>query len=117
MFASADITKGQGVVQQQCSACHTLAKGAAAGVGPNLYGIVGAKMFAQAGFTYSAAVKSKAGGAWTPDTLSAWLQDPNGFAPGTAMSYPGVKKDQTRADVIAWLNSNSDHPVKLPGAK
>jgi cytochrome c len=117
MFASADITKGQGVVQQQCSACHMLAKGAAAGVGPNLYGIVGAKMFAQAGFTYSAAVKSKAGGAWTPDTLSAWLQDPNGFAPGTAMSYPGVKKDQTRADVIAWLNSNSDHPVKLPGAK
>jgi cytochrome c2 len=33
------------------------------------------------------------------------------------MSYAGVKNDQTRADVIAWLNKNSDSPVKLPGTK
>jgi cytochrome c2 len=30
------------------------------------------------------------------------------------MSYAGIKNDQTRADVIAWLNKNSDSPVKLP---
>jgi cytochrome c len=117
MFASADLDKGQAVVQQQCSACHSVTKGGAAGVGPNLYGIVGAKMFAQAGFSYSDAVKAKANGTWTPDTLSDWLRDPQGFAPGTAMSYAGVKNDQTRADVIAWLNKNSDSPVKLPGTK
>jgi cytochrome c len=117
MFASADISKGQALVQQQCSACHSLTKGGAAGVGPNLYGIVGAKMFSQAGFSYSAAAKSKAGGTWTADTMSDWLVDPASFAAGTAMSYPGIKKDQTRADVIAYLNSNSDKPTKLPGAK
>jgi cytochrome c len=117
LFAAADISKGQALVQQQCAACHSFAKGGAAGVGPNLYGILGAKMFSQAGFTYSAAVRSKAGGTWTPDTMSAWLLDPAGFAPGTAMSYPGVKKDASRADVIAYLNSNSDKPVKLPGTK
>jgi cytochrome c len=117
LFASADPTKGQALVQQQCSACHTLTKGGAAGVGPNLYGIVGAKMFAQAGFGYSAAVKAKAGGTWTADTLSDWLKDPQAFAAGTAMSYPGVKNDQTRADVIAYLNKNGDSPIKLPGAK
>jgi len=117
LFAGADIAKGQALVSQQCAACHTLSKGGAAGVGPNLYGIVGAKMFAQAGFGYSDAAKSKAGGTWTPDTLSAWLADPQSFAPGTAMSYPGVKNDQTRADVIAYLNKNADNPVKLPGTK
>jgi len=117
LFASADLSKGQAVVQQQCSACHTLNKGGAAGVGPNLYGIVGAKTFSQSGFSYSDAVKAKAGGAWTPDSLSDWLADPQSYAPGTAMSYPGVKNDQTRADVIAYLNKNSDSPVKLPGAK
>jgi cytochrome c len=117
MFASADISKGQALVQQQCSACHSLTKGGAAGVGPNLYGIVGAKMFSQAGFSYSAAAKSKAGGTWTADTMSDWLVDPASFAAGTAMSYPGIKKDQTRADVIAYLNNNSDKPTKLPGAK
>jgi cytochrome c len=117
LFASADPAKGEALVQQQCASCHSFNKGGAAGVGPNLYGIVGAKMFAQAGFTYSAAATAKAGGTWTPDTLSAWLVDPNGFAPGTAMSYPGIKKDQARADVIAYLDKNSDSPVKLPGAK
>jgi cytochrome c len=117
MFASADVTKGQALVQQQCAACHTLNKGGASGVGPNLYGIVGAKMFAQAGFNYSAAVKAKANGTWNADNLSGWLQDPQTFAAGTMMSYPGVKNEQTRADVIAYLNKNGDSPIKLPGAK
>jgi cytochrome c len=117
LFALADPAKGEAVVSQQCSACHSLNKGGAAGVGPNLYGIVGAKMFAQAGFSYSDAAKAKATGTWTPDVISDWLKDPNGFAPGTAMSYTGIKNDQTRADVIAYLNKNSDAPVKLPGAK
>jgi len=117
LFASADVAKGQALVEQQCSACHSFTKGGAAGVGPNLYGIVGAQMFSQVGFSYSAAVKGKAGGVWTPDTMSAWLQNPMGFAPGTMMGYPGVKNDQARANVIAYLNSNSDKPVKLPGTK
>jgi cytochrome c len=114
LFAAADVSKGNAVVQQQCSACHTLTKGGAAGVGPNLYGIVGAPAFSQAGFSYSGAVKAKAGAAWTPDSLSAWLTDPQTYAPGTAMSFAGLKNDQTRADVIAWLNQNSDQPAKLP---
>ena len=117
LFASADLNKGQAVAQQQCSSCHTLNKGGAAGVGPNLYGIVGAKMFAQPGFSYSAAAKAKAGGNWTPVELSAWLTDPQHFASGTLMAFAGIHNDQTRADVIAWLNKNGDQPVALPGAK
>jgi cytochrome c len=115
MFAKADIAKGQALVSQQCSACHSLGKGGAAGVGPNLYGVVGSKMFASAGFSYSAAAKAKANGNWNADNMSDWLLSPAGFAPGTAMGYPGIKNDQTRADVIAYLNKNSDSPTKLPG--
>jgi cytochrome c len=114
LFASADVSKGQAMVAQQCSACHSLTKGGAAGVGPNLYGIVGAKAFSQAGFSYSSAVSAKAGAVWTPDSLSDWLENPQTYAPGTAMSYAGIKNDQTRADVIAYLNQNSDKPGKLP---
>ncbi|HQT38923.1 MAG TPA: c-type cytochrome [Acidocella sp.] len=115
MFAKADLSKGEAFVQQQCSACHSLNKGGANGVGPNLYGIVGGKMFAAAGFNYSDAVKSKAGGTWTADSMSDWLLSPSSFANGTMMGYPGIKNDQTRADVIAYLNKNSDSPIKLPG--
>ncbi|MCB5945888.1 cytochrome c family protein [Acidocella sp. KAb 2-4] len=114
LLASADIAKGQAVFQQQCSACHTIAKGGPNGVGPNLYGIVGAKSFSAAGFTYSSAVQAKAGQPWSPDSLSDWLKAPNSFASGTAMSFAGIKNDQTRADVIAYLNKNADSPAKLP---
>ncbi|MDD2706212.1 MAG: cytochrome c family protein [Acidocella sp.] len=114
LFASVDIAKGQALVQQQCAACHTLAKGGANGMGPNLYGIVGAKAFSAPGFSYSDAVKAKSGTPWTADALSAWLQSPATYAPGTRMFYPGIKNDQTRADVIAYLNKNSDNPAKLP---
>ena len=114
LFASADLTKGQAVFQQECSACHSIAKGGHSGFGPNLYGIVGAKAFSVAGFTYSSAVQTKAGQPWTPDALSDWLKAPNSYAPGTAMSFAGIKNDQTRADVIAYLNKNSDSPAKLP---
>jgi cytochrome c len=117
MFANADIAKGQALVNEQCSSCHTLNKGGAVLVGPNLYGIVGAPMFGKSGFSYSSAATSKAKGNWDADSLSAWLVDPQGFAPGTAMAYPGVKNEQTRADVIAYLNKNSDSPTKLPGTK
>ena len=114
LFASADVSKGQAVFTQQCAACHNDAPGAAAGIGPNLYGIVGAKSFSSPGYDYSDAVKAKAGAPWTPSLLSTWLQDPAAYAAGTKMSYAGLKNDQTRADVIAYLDKNAASPAKLP---
>ncbi len=114
LFATADEAKGQAVFAQQCAACHTITKGGADGVGPNLYGIVGRKAFSAPGYDYSDAVKVKAGQPWTADSLSAWLTDPAAYAPGTNMSYAGLHNDQTRADVILYLNKNSDSPAKLP---
>ncbi len=114
LLTKADPAKGQAVAQQECSACHTFTKGGANGIGPNLYGIVGDKAFSRPGFSYSGAVKAKAGQPWTPARLSAWLKAPNSYAPGTAMSFAGIKNDQTRADVIAYLNQNAATPAKLP---
>jgi cytochrome c len=114
-FAHVDLAKGQALVQAQCASCHSFTKGGPTLVGPNLYGIVGAKMFSHPGFNYSAAVKAKAGGTWTPQEMSDWLKSPMTFAPGTMMAYPGIKNDQTRADVIAYLNKNSASPIKLTG--
>jgi len=114
LFAGADAAKGASVFQEECAACHTVTKGGADGIGPNLYGIVGTKAFSHPGFDYSDAVKSKAGTPWTGDTLSAWLQDPAAYAPGTHMGFGGLHNDQTRADVIVYLDKNAATPVKLP---
>jgi cytochrome c len=116
LLAKADVAKGQAFVQQQCSACHTVDNGGANGVGPNLYGVLGAPMFAHSGFTFSAAVKSKAGGSWDFDKMNQWLYAPNDFAPGTGMSYAGIHNTQTRADVIAYLRTLSTRPLPLPTA-
>lgn len=56
------------------------------------------------------------GGTWTFDDLNKFLTNPKGFIPGTAMGFAGVPKDSERADIIAYLNSNSDHPAPVPTA-
>lgn len=113
LYASAVITKGQSFFEQQCSACHSINKGGAAGVGPNLYGVMQGKMFAHPGYDFSSAAKKIASGSWTPHAMNQWLYDPMKDAPGTRMGYPGIKNNQVRADVIAYLNAQSDAPAAL----
>ena len=91
-------------------------KGGPNRVGPNLYGVVGEKRGeGRGGFNFSAAMKAK-GGTWTFDDLNKFIASPKGFIPGTAMGFAGIPKDSERADVIAYLNSLSEHPQPLPTA-
>ncbi|GAA5266224.1 cytochrome c [Acidiphilium sp. MT5] len=113
LYASAVISKGQSFFEQQCSACHSINKGGAAGVGPNLYGVLQGPMFAHPGYSFSGAVKKIAAGNWTPHKMNDWLYNPMKDAPGTRMGYPGIKNNQVRADVIAYLNAQSDKPDTL----
>ena len=114
LYATASVSKGKSFFEQQCAACHSANKGGANGVGPNLYGVLQDKMFAKSGYSFSGAAKKAAQGNWTPHEMNEWLYDPQKAVPGTRMGYPGIKNNQTRADVIAYLNSLSDHPAKLP---
>jgi cytochrome c len=100
-------------VANACKACHTFGKGEKNLIGPNLYGIVGAKIASHEGFTYSDALK-KLSGEWSFDELNKWLDGPQKLAPGTKMTFAGVKDEQQRADVIAFLNSMADTPKPLP---
>ena len=92
-----------------------MAKGQGNKVGPDLYGIVGRAVASEAGFNYSAALKAK-GGTWTFDALDPWLANPRKDVPGTLMTFGGVPSQKQRADIIAYLNSNSDSPQPLPKA-
>ena len=64
-------------------------------------------------FNFSDAMKAK-GGTWTYDDLSAFLLNPKGFVPGTRMTFVGLKKDDERANVIAFLRAQADSPKPLP---
>jgi cytochrome c len=115
LLQTASVEKGKAAAKK-CQACHTFEKGGPNRVGPNLYGIVNDERGKdRGGFNFSAAMKSK-GGTWTFDELNKFLTNPKGYIPGTAMGFAGISKDSERADVIAFLNSNSDHPAPLPTA-
>ena len=100
-------------VFKKCKACHTTKSGGANKVGPNLWDVVGRSKAGVPGFAYSTALK-KLGGAWGYEDLDAFLAKPKKYAPGTKMSFAGIKKAQGRAAVIAYLRSLAETPKPLP---
>jgi len=115
LIATADPAAGEAYTKKICVACHTFNQGGAAGVGPNLYGILGAPHGHMEGFTYSAALKGIKG-PWTYETLNDWLYKPAAYAPGTKMLFAGIPSNKDRANVIAYLRSLSPSPEALPPA-
>lgn len=116
LLAKADAKAGEAVFKK-CTACHDAAKGGPNKVGPNLYGLVDRPIATHEGFAYSAAMKDYSkGGAekWTFDHLNGFLHAPKKYMPGTAMGFAGIKKDEERANLIAYLATLADAPVPLP---
>ncbi|GGA46062.1 hypothetical protein GCM10011395_15380 [Sphingomonas psychrolutea] len=89
-----------------CKTCHAIEAGVNK-IGPSLHGVVGRKAGIIPGYTYSAANKNS-GITWTEEKLFQYLEGPQRIVPGTKMSFAGWPTDpQKRADVIAYLKSNS----------
>jgi cytochrome c len=112
LLASASVERGQ-TVSKKCSQCHTFEKGQPNRIGPNLWGIIGAKIAHAADFAYSTGFKEK-GGQWDYEKLNQYLHKPRNFIKDTKMSFVGLQSDQDRADVIAYLRTLSDSPEPLP---
>ncbi|HHZ08764.1 MAG TPA: cytochrome c family protein [Rhizobiales bacterium] len=118
LLASADATAGA-TVFKKCAACHTVEKGGANKVGPNLWGVVNRPVASHEGFAYSAAMKEFSQGGsvvWDYEHLSNFILSPKGLVKGTAMGFAGLKKADERANVIAYLRAQSDSPAPLPEA-
>ena len=101
LYAAADLAGGEKVFKK-CKACHKLEDGVNA-TGPSLYGIVD-RGIAAVDFKFSDALAA-VGGDWTPEVLSEFLKRPKDFAPGTKMTFSGIKSESDRANVIAYLAS------------
>ncbi len=115
LLAAANVEKGQRGFRK-CSACHKVDQGAAGGVGPNLYGIVGKAKGAVEGFAYSKALleAAESKGPWTYESLNEFLIKPKDYIPGTKMAFAGLKKETDRADMLAYLKSISPDAPDFP---
>jgi nitrite reductase (NO-forming) len=76
------------------------------GVGPSLAGIVGKKAASVQGYNYSSAMKSS-NLTWDAATLDVYLTDPQKTVPGNKMPFPGLKTDNERNSLIAFLKASS----------
>jgi cytochrome c len=102
LLASADIEKGKKAFSK-CKACHKLDDGAN-GTGPHLFNVVDRAIGSVDGFGYSGAVAGL-GGTWTAEALDGFLLNPKKYAPGTKMSFAGLRKETDRANLIAFLQT------------
>ena len=101
LFASASAEDGAKVFGK-CKACHKI-DGTNA-TGPHLDGVVNRKVDSVDGYSYSGALEEHFD-VWTPEHLFAFLENPKSEAPGTKMSFAGLKKGQDRANLIKYLES------------
>lgn len=105
-FAEGDPVKGEKSFKK-CLACHAVTADGASKAGPNLHDVVGRKTASLEGFSYSAVMQKMGaeGHIWTPEELELFLEAPKKMAPGTKMTFAGLKKPEERADVVAYLIS------------
>jgi len=87
----------------KCAACHSIKEGENK-IGPSLHGIVGRPSHSIESFSYSEPMKAY-NVTWDAPTLDHYLIDPRGTVPGTKMIFVGLKKDDERANVIAYLET------------
>lgn len=101
--AEGDPEKG-GKVFKKCAACHAVGEGAKNKVGPQLNGVVDRPWGAVEGYKYSKSlVEMGDGKVWDVESLDVYLTKPRDFIKKGKMAFAGLRKEQDRADVIAYL--------------
>jgi cytochrome c2 len=106
-LAAGDAAAGEKVFNK-CKACHTVEAGKNR-VGPSLHDIMGRAPGTVEGFNYSKAMEEfGADHVWDEETLSSYLESPRTVVKGTKMAFVGLKKEDERADVIAYLKQFSE---------
>lgn len=118
LLAASSASNGSRLIRS-CAACHSVDQGGPNKSGPPLYDIVGASIGGNATFAYSDVLSqmNQDGSVWTYEALNSFIGSPKGFAEGTKMTYPGMRKEQDRADLLAYLQSLSETPVDFPAAE
>jgi cytochrome c len=107
MGGPGDAVHGKALFTQHCAICHQPDKGGKNAIGPALYGAYGRAAGQAPEYAYSAGLKAS-GVVWTPDKLNQWVQKPSSLVPGVKMVLAPVSAPQDRADIIAFLKSESD---------
>jgi cytochrome c len=112
-IGTADPAKGQVIFVNKCVQCHHIEVKKGIKLGPNLWGVVGRQKASMQNFSYSETLKNW-GASWNYEDLNTFLWGPAITAPGVFMKFAGIEDEAERANLIAYLRTQSDEPEPLP---
>ncbi|MFN4202921.1 MAG: c-type cytochrome [Tabrizicola sp.] len=102
-FERVKVEAGQTLFEASCRRCHAT-NATDPSYGPLLEGVVGRRAGTFEGYAYSEALKG-AGFVWTDGALRAWMEDNDGFVPGTKMRHVGIADPTVQDFILAYLKS------------
>jgi cytochrome c len=76
-------------------------------VGPYLKGMIGRNVASVENYKYSEAMQefAKTHPVWTEELFLQYIENPKAMVPKTKMVFPGIKKEDERADLLAFLKT------------
>lgn len=98
-----DAENGQKIFKKSCAVCHTVEPGKNR-VGPSLHGVYERTAGTVEKFKYSDAMKDS-GWIWDEEHLDKYLENPKESLPKNKMIFRGIKKEDERKDLIAYLKT------------
>jgi len=115
LLASASAENGAKVAKK-CASCHNFEQGAGNKTGPVLYDMIGATIGTNSDYAYSGVFGelAAAGETWTYEAMYEFLKSPKAFAPGTKMTFAGLRSGKDRVNLLAYMQTLSANPVPFP---
>ena len=98
----------------KCAVCHGIGD-TKKPTGPNLNNVIGRTAGTQpdfvakkaAGYSKAMVAAGVAGLVWDEAQIAEYITDPKKKVPGNKMAFPGLKSEQDRADVVAYVKTFS----------
>jgi cytochrome c len=104
-FQLIKVEAGARLFETECRRCHAIDVQHES-YGPPLEKIVGRQAGTYPDYEYSEALGGS-GIVWTPAALRAWMEDNDGFMPGTKMRHVGIEDRTVQDFILAYLDSIS----------
>ncbi|MGY6662447.1 MAG: c-type cytochrome [Glycocaulis sp.] len=115
LLATASVDAGERVARR-CVACHTFEQGGANGTGPNMWGVLGRAVASVSSFNYSSAMRDYGadGTQWLYQNMYDYLEAPRRYVPGTSMAFAGLRSQEDRINLIAYMHSMGSSGLPFP---
>ena len=102
-FEKIKVEAGEKLYNSECRKCHA-PDATGPSYGPPLENIVGRGAGVVQDYDYSTSLEAS-GIVWTPAALRAWMEDNDGFIPGTKMRHVGIEDRTVQDFILAYLGS------------